>query len=174
MTVTAQAASSGIMSNRLNECAIFLCLPQGFPGSACSPAKKAFINRITKFTKKGARVFTDLPDISHCMDELPSDLSDPVLPQHNNVSHKGGYLVFMPAINKCTRWVSTTVAGSEYASACAAVATSQPYTFESQKREHPYLTINVGDIAYSEHLAPVKRFTEVLVDGKLVGQRYYE
>lgn len=169
------AANSGIMSNRLNECAIYLCLPQGFPGSACQPALKSFRDRITKFTKKGARVYTDLPDMANCIDVLPDNLSAPVAPENqSNVTHKGGYLVFMPAINKCTRWGSRTDVGDQMIYYCAAVVTTPAYTFESQERKHPYETINVGDTGYSQYLAPVKRFTEVLVDGKITGERYYE
>ena len=39
---------------------------------------------------------------------------------------------------------------------------------------HKYSTINIGDREYKKDLvAPYKTFSEVRVDGKIVGDRYY-
>lgn len=70
VSTTAQAASGGIRKNRLNECAIWLCLPGGF-GTGCGAAKSAFVGRITDVTRKGRRNFTSLPAFSNCVDQDP-------------------------------------------------------------------------------------------------------
>ena len=140
----AYAASPAIKSNRENECAIYLCLPSGF-AEGCDAAKSAYISRITDFNADGSRRYTDLPDFVLCLDETPAGL----------------------------RWATRTLSDSQSVTYCAAIQTTPGYTFESDKAKHPYQTIDVGDTAYRQGLAPVRRFTEVLVDGSVEGQRYY-
>ena len=53
-------------------------------------------------------------------------------------------------------------------------STTPARVFESQQPNHPYETINVGDTSYTKGMAPVKHYTEVLVDGAVTGNRYYK
>lgn len=171
LATTAQAASPAIKSHRENECAIYLCLPSGF-GEGCDAAKDAYISRITDFNADGTRRYTDLPDFLLCVDETPAGLPEADIEQ-STVDWRGAYEVSMPAINTCTRWATRNVSATQSVTYCAAVQTQPAYTFESDEAKHPYQTIEVGDTAYRHGLAPVRRFTEVLVDGSVEGQRYY-
>ena len=170
----AQAASSGIMKDRQNECAIWLCLPGGFPGG-CEAAKSAFIDRITSFTsgKHPRRKFTDLPSFDLCVDENPEGIEDFNVGPDSVITYNGAYEVHMPAYNTCTRW-SYRGSGDYRVRYCAAVKTTPAKTFESQEKYHEYQTIEVGQRSYSSHYAPTTHYTEVLVDGKAVGQRHYD
>ena len=91
----------------------------------------------------------------------------------STVDWRGAYEVTMPPTNTCTRWASRTVSANQTVRYCAAIQTKPGYVFESDKSKHPYQTIDVGDTSYRHGLAPVRRFTEVLVDGSVEGQRYY-
>lgn len=171
LVTPAQAASPAIKSNRENECAIYLCLPSGF-AEGCDAAKQAFISRITDFHADGSRRYTDLPDFALCVDPTPAGLPEADLDQ-STVDWRGAYEVTMPPTNTCTRWASRTVSANQTVRYCAAIQTKQGYVFESDQSKHPYQTIEVGDTSYRHGLAPVRRFTEVLVDGSVEGQRYY-
>lgn len=171
LVTPAYAASPAIKSNRENECAIYLCLPSGF-AEGCDAAKSAYISRITDFNADGSRRYTDLPDFVLCLDETPAGLPEADLEQ-STVDWRGAYEVTMPSTNTCTRWATRTLSDSQSVTYCAAIQTTPGYTFESDKAKHPYQTIDVGDTAYRQGLAPVRRFTEVLVDGSVEGQRYY-
>lgn len=98
------AASGGIRSNRLNECAIWLCLPGGF-GEGCGDAYNAFVGRITDVTSKGKRKYTDLPDFPVCVDQDPehtaSNLGDP-----SEMTYESVYYAFIPTHRECRRWNS--------------------------------------------------------------------
>lgn len=176
-SVNAMAADPRIMSDRQNECAIYLCLPQGFEPVDCKPALRAYIERTSKLTRKGKRIYTDLPDMSYCIEPIPDDLAKQIeeLQQPTSqVSYDGGYEVHMPDINKCTRWASKQYSANHTVTYCAAISTTPAYVFISKEPKHPYETINVGDTSYTQGMAPVRQFTEVLVDGKLTGERYYK
>ncbi|MDW1542427.1 conjugal transfer protein TraL [Vibrio sp. YT-17] len=80
----AQAASQ-------DECAIWLCLPTGFP-SGCGDAKKALKKRIKKFKPP-------LPSFTSCAVNPPSGSG-------SHMSSKHGYAAFVPAHRVCTRWRS--------------------------------------------------------------------
>ena len=76
------------------------------------------------------------------------------------ISAQDGQLEYLPA--------------SQTENYCAAVSTTPARVFESQQPNHPYETINVGDTSYTKGMAPVKHYTEVLVDGAVTGNRYYK
>lgn len=67
-----------------DECAIWLCLPAGFP-SGCGGAKSAFIKRIKKFKPP-------LPDFMSCVVESPD----------SNLSYKHKYAAYVPTRQVCT------------------------------------------------------------------------
>lgn len=166
------AISDNIRSNRENECAIWLCLPGGF-AQGCESARSAYIARITDIDKKGTRRYTDLPSFTYCVDEAPPELL--YKPEKDSVmTYRVMYEVHMPAYNTCTRWKNYHVGNSTPVTVCAAVQTTPARVFFSSQQSHRYKTINVGDKNYKEGIAPVRRYTEVLVDGVVVGEKWYE
>ncbi len=168
--VNAMAASDSIMSNRENECAIWLCLPGGFV-SGCENAYSAYIKRITSFTSKGARNYTDLPRFDLCVDPNPEGIEDYNIGEDSEITYNSGYEVYMPAYNTCTRWKKSKTKESK---TCAAVQTTPARTFISDEKYHEYQTIEVGQEEYTTHYAPTRHYAEVLVDGAAVGERWYD
>lgn len=75
------------MAASQDECAIWLCMPAGFPGSECNAPHKAMIKRI----KKGQ---SPLPYFGSCAVESP---------QSGNVGTKEGYAAYYYDRVKCTR-----------------------------------------------------------------------
>lgn len=174
------AASDGIMGNRNDECAIWLCLPGGFPGG-CEAAYGAYIKRITTFTsgKHPERMFTDLPRFELCVDQNPAGVQDFNVGPQSKISYYGAYEVHMPAFNTCTRWAyrrtgNSSDNGDNFIKYCAAIKTTPARVFESSQKHHEYQTISVGDQEYSTHEAPTRHYTDVLVDDKPVGKRFYD
>ena len=49
------AANPYIMVSRDIDCAIYLCLPQGFPTAECQAPLDVFIKRVTSYTPSGAK-----------------------------------------------------------------------------------------------------------------------
>ncbi|WP_412497200.1 conjugal transfer protein TraL [Vibrio fluvialis] len=76
-----------------DECAIWLCLPTGFP-SGCGDAKKAFKKRI----KKGK---SPLPSLSSCMANNPLSSSND---NNNDVTTNEGIAALIPEHEKCAEW----------------------------------------------------------------------
>ena len=171
----AYAASGGIMSDRQSECAIWLCLPGGFPGG-CEAAYSAYIKRITAMTggKHPKRRFTDLPDFALCKDPNPEGIDDFNVGPESVITYQGAYEVHIPAYNTCTRWSYRNCGENCSIRYCAAIKTTPAKVFESQEPYHYYETINVGQTEYRELRAPTKHYTDVLVDGEKVGKRYYD
>ncbi|MGD6739528.1 conjugal transfer protein [Photobacterium leiognathi subsp. mandapamensis] len=115
-----------------DECAIWLCLPTGFP-SGCDDAKRAFTKRIKKLKPP-------LPNIASCLakdSEIPPEISDVYAPSNltyregksakmpngsyidNRVchyrKHKGEIVIWNP--RGCTgtyRWIQTYMDGKPY------------------------------------------------------------
>ena len=166
------AASPLIRSDREAECAIYLCLPGGFT-QGCEAAKSAYIGRITDLTSGGKRRYTDLPAFNLCEDQNPPGIEDFPLTEKSEVSYRGRYEISRPAYNTCTRWNTIHYGGSSY-TRCAAIKTTPAKKFESDYPRHEYKTIQVGQKDYSTNVAPYRHYTEVLVDGKPVGERYYD
>lgn len=182
------AISSGIKSNRENECAIWLCLPTGFAGPGCSAAHRAFISRVTDISHKGVRRYTDIPNFGVCNDDEPK-LQQTVNVPKSDIAYVTYYEIKMPAYNTATRWEWVYEEKSSFQYGCdkvenhkcykrlyqvvAAVSTTPARTFESATPTHKYKTINIGQRDYTEKTAPYKAVSEVRVDGKTVGERYY-
>ena len=174
LPLTAYAASDAIMDDRESECAIWLCLPGGFP-EGCEAAKRSYVKRITSFTggHHPRRKFTDLPRFDLCVDENPPGIEDYNVGPDSVITWQGAYEVHMPAYNVCTRW-GYRGAQDNQVRYCAAVKTVPARTFESQEKYHEYSTIEVGWREAETHYAPTVHYTDVLVDGVKVGQRYYD
>ncbi|EDV1310800.1 conjugal transfer protein TraL [Escherichia coli] len=81
-TAPAQAASQ-------NECAIWICLPGGFP-SGCEAAHSAMIDRIKDFK-------SPLPSFSSCAVNPPSGSGSHMESQH-------GFAAFIPSHRGCTEY----------------------------------------------------------------------
>lgn len=172
---SAFAISGAIKSDRLNECAIYLCLPSGF-ATGCEAAHEAYLSRISDLTAGGARRFTDLPDFELCVDPNPPGIEDApadLIGPPSEITYETGYEVHMPAINTCTRWDYRQVSNSQQVKYCAAVSTTPAKVFDSSEAKHPYKTISVGDREYRSGVAPAYHFTVVLVDGTVEGKRYF-
>ena len=140
------AISSGIKSNRENECAIWLCLPTGFAGPGCSAAHRAFISRVTDISHKGVRRYTDIPNFGVCNDDEPK-LQQTVNVTKSDIAYVTYYEIKMPAYNTATRWEWVYEEKSSFQYGCdkvenhkcykrlyqvvAAVSTTPARTFES-------------------------------------------
>ncbi|WP_321273645.1 conjugal transfer protein TraL [uncultured Vibrio sp.] len=76
-----------------DECAIWLCLPTGFP-SGCSGAKRAFVKRIKKFKPP-------LPNFASCLfsGDVPHGS-----PSGSDMSAKDGLAAYIPPQKVCVRW----------------------------------------------------------------------
>lgn len=176
LSFNAMAASDDIMSDRQNECAIYLCLPGGFPGG-CEAAYSAYVKRITSFTggSHPKRKYTDLPRFDLCVDENPPGIEDFNVGPDSVITYQGAYEVHMPEYNTCTRWSyrknSTDGTSVRY---CAAISTTPARVFESEEKYHQYQTIEVGQREYTTGYATTRHYTDVLVDGEAVGNRYYD
>ncbi len=162
------------MSDRTNECAIYLCLPAGFPGG-CESSYSAYLKRISTFTsgKHPQRKYTDLPDFSLCEDPNPDGVEDFAVGDNSVITYQGAYEVHMPAYNTCTRWKYRD-SGENQVRYCGAVQTTPARVFESGEKYHEYQTIAVGQREYTSGYAPTRHYTMVLVDGEAVGERYYD
>ncbi len=183
------AISSGIRSNKDNECAIWLCLPTGFATDGCSSAHSAYISRITDVNYHGTRKYTDLPDFKYCEEKEPNNLQSTVNIPKSEMSYVTYYEIKMPAYNTATRWKWIYKEESNRQYGCdkvennrcykrlyqvvAAVSTTPARTFQSSTPTHKYKTINIGERFYTEKTAPYSSVSEVRVDGKTVGERYY-
>lgn len=183
------AISSGIRSNKDNECAIWLCLPTGFATDGCSSAHRAYISRITDVNYHGTRKYTDLPDFKYCEEKEPNNLQSTVNIPKSEMSYVTYYEIKMPAYNTATRWKWIYKEESNRQYGCdkvennrcykrlyqvvAAVSTTPARTFQSSTPTHKYKTINIGERFYTEKTAPYSSVSEVRVDGKTVGERYY-
>ena len=180
------AISSGIKSNKDNECAIWLCLPAGFATSGCSLAHQAYISRVTDVNASGVRRYTDIPDFKFCEEKEPQHQQTVNVPK-SDIAYVTYYEIKMPAYNTATRWVYEEKSSFQYGcdkvenhkcykrlyQVVAAVSTTPARTFESATPTHKYKTINIGQRDYTEKTAPYKAVSEVRVDGKTVGERYY-
>lgn len=80
-----------------DECAIWLCLPTGFP-SGCGDAKKAFKKRIKKFKPP-------LPSFSSCL--FSGDLPASTPSNDTDMSAKDGRAAYIPPRSVCVEWIST-------------------------------------------------------------------
>lgn len=140
VTPVAQAASE-------DECAIWLCLPGGFP-SGCGSAKSAMENRL----KKGK---SPLPDFGSCaIDSTTSGGS--------TMSYDYGRGAWLPERQQCVRW--SRGHGDEwctkYTTLPAEFVKGQSCTYDREYGSRP-----PG--------CKSKRYIDVYVDGVAAGETYY-
>ncbi len=82
-------ASSPVQAASQSECAIWLCLPGGFP-SGCSDARSALRDRIRDFK-------SPLPSFSSCADNPPKGSG-------SHMSTKLGVAAYIPSYDVCVRY----------------------------------------------------------------------
>ena len=87
--VAAFAVTSPVQAASQSECAIWLCLPGGFP-SGCGDAKSSMRHRV----RNGK---PPLPDFSSCAVNAPEGSG-------SHMSYRYGVSAFIPARQVCTRW----------------------------------------------------------------------
>ena len=152
-TTISFVGGNGSISNAASQdaCAIWLCLPAGFPGSECSPAHSEFKHRI----KKGR---SPLPNLSDC--------STGPNGEKTNGRYTLGYEAFEPCKQGYTlKTVSrgygrANQTGICYADACA----SRIFT--------PILN-DYRCTNYAATPRPKPSFVKMWVDGKYLGQFFY-
>ncbi len=86
------ALSIPVFAADQDDCAIWLCLPTGFP-SGCSGAKSAFKKRIKHLRPP-------LPDLMSCVVDAP----DGTMP---NMDYQMGVVSYIPASQKCVKYEIT-------------------------------------------------------------------
>lgn len=104
------AASDGIRSSKTDECAIWVCLPGGFPASAeCSAAQAAYIARLTDFTsgRHPVRRFSSLPNFNkNCNEDHGYHTVDGQIRNNNTVmSYAERQDAHVPAHRECVNIV---------------------------------------------------------------------
>lgn len=80
-----------------SSCAIWLCLPTGFP-SGCGSAKRAFKKRIL-------RGKSPLPSLSSCMVSSPIKITNPNLDSSSNMTSKDGVAALIRAHKICEKQI---------------------------------------------------------------------
>lgn len=135
------------------ECAIWLCVPTGFP-SGCSSAKSAMIDRIKHFK-------SPLPSLSSCIVSAPSNS----LPQQaSNLRGADGKAAFIPAKTYCakrTKYDSCAEWARHDAQLIKGESCKITYSSSSGKRVSP---ANCTKTYY---------YAEVYIDGQKTGETYY-
>lgn len=110
LCTAAYAASDGIRRNKTDECAIWVCLPGGFPASAeCAAAQSAYVARLTDFTsgRHPVRRFTSLPNFnSNCNEDHGYHTVDGQFRENNTVmSYAERQDAHVPAHRECVNIV---------------------------------------------------------------------
>ncbi len=136
------------------DCAIWLCLPAGFPGSACGPARAAFRDRIRHLRPP-------LPDLASCMVSAPDGSGS------ERMGYNMGYASYIPPREECSEW-STSYGSYGASRTCVswvevperyipgAVCTAAFYGMvgsDGCTRNYRYITVNndgsqIGDVFY--------------------------
>ncbi|WP_045395016.1 hypothetical protein [Vibrio rotiferianus] len=154
-TLPAITASPFTYAASDNECAIWLCLPSGFP-SGCGDARRAFKKRIKKFK-------SPLPSFSSCLYQgvTPSAM----------MSARDGIAAYIPQRKICNKWEKIR-RGGEWDSYClsysiipARAVKNTPCIIHDGKEEETYRTPK-----YCTHTI---RYVDTFMDGKKYGDTHY-
>lgn len=126
-----------------DECAIWLCMPAGFPGSECSAPHKAMLKRV----KKGK---SPLPSFSSC-----------AVNSSSSGSASTGKGAWLPERKECVRW--SRGHGDEW---CTKYET-KPAEFKKDQ----LCIINNGN--HYPPGCRSQNYIDIYIDGKKVGNTYY-
>ncbi len=132
-----------------DECAIWICLPSGFP-SGCGAAKSAMRDRIKDMK-------SPLPNFSSCAVNPPSGSG-------SHMKSDFGLAAYIPPRRVCTQYHRY----NRNNKSCIAYE-SLPEQYIKNTRCHIY---RYGD-RYPRHCTRTYRWAEVFVEGQLAGPTYY-
>ena len=143
-----------------NECAIWLCLPTGFP-SGCSSAKSAFKKRI----KKGK---SPLPSLGSCIVSSPIPIGD-----ESEMSSQDGIAAYIPEHQECLLWKTRRVNSRRDETYCA-----QEITVPTKVQRDTTCHISRNRDGETSKSTPAFctqtiRYVDVYVDGVPIGPTYY-
>ncbi|OKP21804.1 hypothetical protein BSQ40_25610 [Serratia fonticola] len=143
LTLVSTISPKVSMAASQDECAIWLCMPAGFPGSECNAPHNAMIKRI----KKGK---SPLPSFGSCAVDSP---------QSGNIGTNEGYAAFYYDRVKCTR------EHNDYG--CIAFKElPNKIVNESRCKKEPYTD------AYRSQCKSIS-FVQTIIDGKPWGEAVY-
>ncbi|MFN3071307.1 hypothetical protein ACKWMY_24800 [Serratia sp. J2] len=143
LTLVSTISPKVSMAASQDECAIWLCMPAGFPGSECNAPHNAMIKRI----KKGK---SPLPSFGSCAVDSP---------QSGNIGTNEGYAAFYYDRVKCTR------EHNDYG--CVAFKElPNKIVNESRCKKEPYTD------AYRSQCKSIS-FVQTIIDGKPWGEAVY-
>lgn len=142
-----------------DDCAIWLCLPTGFP-SGCGKAKSAFLKRVRKFKPP-------LPNIASCLikkSEIPPEIRNAYPP--SELSYKEGVAAKMPASYQCTKYIR------RYGNLrCAATELRESYYIDGIRcrltRDDEHWVRKPDGCQATYH------WVQTYIDGKPNGNKYY-
>ncbi|MGO4746761.1 hypothetical protein [Serratia quinivorans] len=141
LTITAVPKISVAASQ--DECAIWLCMPAGFPGNECNAPHNAMLKRV----KKGK---SPLPSFSSC-----------AVNSSSTGSANTGKGAWLPARKECVRWAHGH--GDEW---CTKYET-KPAEF----KKNQLCIINNGN--HYPPGCRSQNYIDIYIDGKKVGDTYY-
>lgn len=146
-SVTAFAPSQALAASQ-DECAIWLCLPGGFP-SGCGSARSAMKDRIKDLK-------SPLPSFSSCAISGGSEMT-----------HNYSYAALIAEHRKCKRWDFGV--GKNGARYCAGGWETIPQHYRKGTR----CRVDRDGDRTPEHCVGTYRFVDVFVDGEPAGPTYY-
>ncbi len=146
---TALAASS-------DECAIWLCLPTGFP-SGCSGPKSAFKKRIK-------RMKSPLPGFNSCLVDAGTGMLG-----KEEFTAEHGVAAYIPSYEKCIRWSTVKRGRDDDHLRCSATIVTEPEYRKGQR-----CTRNRdGEYSNPANCTGTFRYTQVYRNGMPYGETYY-
>ena len=144
--IESQAASE-------DECAIWLCLPTGFP-DGCSSAKSAFIKRVKKLKPP-------LPDFFSCMvtnNNIPPDIAEEMPPQ-SEMTTKYGTAAYIPARRYCIRYSNNRC--YQYETKPASILKDRVCRIDKDRKSYP------------NGCTSTIKYVDTYMDNNQYGQTYY-
>jgi hypothetical protein len=153
LLVVLMSTVSTVHAASQNECAIWICLPGGFP-AGCGAAHSAMISRIEDRKPP-------LPAFTSCAAKEPG---------HSDMSYDYNYAAFIPAGKKCVRWDYERDGDSDY-QVCSQWESWDDHWVKGTRCIHR--TSGEDEYWYPEGCTTTARYVDVFVDRQLVGETYY-
>lgn len=148
-SVSVQAASQ-------DECAIWLCLPTGFP-SGCGDAKKAFKKRIKHFKPP-------LPSLPSCMIS-PDQENATGMPNESNLKSLNGDAAYYFPYEQCVNWTYINQGKGDFRKVCNKWETVPEKKVKNARCNYS----NAHQLPFCKQIM----FVEVEINGKVEGETYY-
>ena len=138
------------------DCAIWLCLPTGFP-SGCEEAKDAFKDRIKNFK-------SPLPALSSCL------VNTGVKNTTSKVSSTDGYAALIPETTECISWGQRR-ANHEWQRYCRKEQTTPTHIIKNTRCSRYWR--DGEQITRPSGCSKTIRYVDTYMDGKAYGETYY-